>query len=275
MHRRRAWCAANGSAAVAAEPARPGAPAARAARPAAAAPWLAAPAPFPDGAAVRLRAGVLADVRFVDDNGRAAQRGDPGRGDIGFKRSASGAGGCRGGAASVGGAERFRDRGDLHFGIGSGGRSRPARPASAATVSVAGVSGFAASGGADSSGLSAAISRALPALSSGSRARPAPRFWSDLRRCGGRTSSTGSSATGDRRAAAPGSASGRRSAGQIPARAAPARRKAGKFLVRGAQQGRGAKPEHQDRHRQHDRGEQKTEAGEHGREFRLASVGGL
>ena len=43
------------------------------------------------------------------------------------------------------------------------------------------------------------------------------------------------------------------------------RRSAGEFLVRRAQQRRRAKPEDQDRHRQHDRGEQKTKAGEHGR----------
>ena len=45
---------------------------------------------------------------------------------------------------------------------------------------------------------------------------------------------------------------------------------AGTSLAR-AQQGCGAEPEHQDRHRQHDRGEQKTEAGEHGHDFRLRS----
>jgi hypothetical protein len=48
---------------------------------------------------------------------------------------------------------------------------------------------------------------------------------------------------------------------------------AGKFLVRRAQQCSRAQPEDQDRHRQHDRGEQKTEAGEHELEFRLG--GGL
>ena len=42
------------------------------------------------------------------------------------------------------------------------------------------------------------------------------------------------------------------------------RRVAGKFLVRRAEQRRRAKPEDQYRRRQHDRGEQKTEAGEHG-----------
>ncbi|XIA64683.1 hypothetical protein ACFIOY_38815 [Bradyrhizobium sp. TZ2] len=40
----------------------------------------------------------------------------------------------------------------------------------------------------------------------------------------------------------------------------------------GAQQGGGAKPEHQDRYRQNDRSEQEAKTGEHGREFRLALV---
>ena len=42
-------------------------------------------------------------------------------------------------------------------------------------------------------------------------------------------------------------------------------RVAGEFLVGGAQQRRRAEPEDQYRHRQHDRGEQKTEAGQHGK----------
>ena len=81
------------------------------------------------------------------------------------------------------------------------------------------------------------------------------------------------SATAGRSAAGPASASAVALLGEHRFGRRPPRRDAGKFLMRGAQQRRGAKPEHQDRHRQYDRGEQKTKTGEHGREFRLA--GGL
>src|SRR5206468_2200035 len=47
----------------------------------------------------------------------------------------------------------------------------------------------------------------------------------------------------------------------------PPRRQAGEFLMRGTEQGRGAKPEDQDGHRQHDGGKQKAKTGEHGRVF--------
>ena len=50
------------------------------------------------------------------------------------------------------------------------------------------------------------------------------------------------------------------------------RRSAGKLLVSGTQQRRCAESEHQYRHRQHDRGEQKTKAREHERQFRLRGI---
>ena len=56
----------------------------------------------------------------------------------------------------------------------------------------------------------------------------------------------------------------------------PSRGKVGKFLMRGTQQGGGAEAKNQDRHRKHDRGEQETKAGKHGREFHpLLMFGGL
>src|SRR5256885_1104792 len=57
--------------------------------------------------------------------------------------------------------------------------------------------------------------------------------------------------------------------GAAPAAAGrrPSRGKVGEFLMRGTQQGGGAKPKNQDRHGQDDRGEEETKARKHGREF--------
>ena len=69
-----------------------------------------------------------------------------------------------------------------------------------------------------------------------------------------------------RRAASPARAASFRYAARRPVPGRAPGRSAGKFLVGCAQQRRRAESEDQYRHRQHDRGEQKTKAREHGRQ---------
>ena len=214
-------------------------------------------AAFPEG----LRSG--AAVSFVDDNSGATERGDLGRGGVAFKRKHIATGTA--GAGVVCNRRRRRPKSQRLFrrrqrgpgpntaagapsGLGCRGRAAVSSVRRVATAS--GAAGF-------SSAAASAGGRNIRSVSGTAAAR---------------ASSSGFSATGGSMRSKARVGIGVVVAGRTPARASPAASEAGKFLMRGAQQGRRAKPEDQDRHRQDDRGEQETKTGEHGREFRLACI---
>ena len=217
---------------------------------------------------------VLPDGRvFVDDDGGTAERRDLGRGDVAFEQQISGAGGPAWSRAGCAG--RLRSAMAASFtsalatgGLGSAGQAH--RPVSPRWPRFAGASGSAASACIGSAGCSATDLLGLRPASfpAFSRCRVARRISGCFRNCGGGTFSGGFSPTGGSTrssASVGGGPSFRRAEHRLGRR--PSRGKVGKFLMRGAQQGGGAKPENQDRHRKHDRGEQETKAGKHGREF--------
>ena len=221
--------------------------------------------PLPDGAAVRLRS----DRPFVDDDGGAAERRDPGRGDVAFERRHIRCRHCRSRAACSRQAS----------GVSAmAATSLPHRQRAPRFTSRSGGclrAGFRRRGCRlcrfdGSSGSAPPASRALPASRPQLLGRRR-RYHGGFRNCGGADIRPAASRRpADRRAAGPGRHRVVVQPGKHRLGRRPSRRKVGKFLMRGAQQSGGAKPEHQDRHRKDDRGEQETKTGEHGREFRLA-----